>query len=64
MRSVEEGKGEDEQSTLPIGESRIRVCSCGVVFWERNVVRRFVRSIVCVMVSEVGASCFVDVSIA
>lgn len=29
---VEDGNGEDEQRTLPVGERSIRVCSCGVVF--------------------------------
>lgn len=43
---VEDGKGEEEQRTLPVGDIRIRVCSCGVVFWERNVDSRFVSSIV------------------
>lgn len=29
-----------------MGERRISVCSCGVVFWERKVESGFVRSIV------------------
>lgn len=47
MRKVEAGRGEELESSLPIGERRRRVGSCGVVFCDRNVVRRFVISMVC-----------------
>jgi len=46
VRNVEAGMDEDEESSLPVGESRIKVCRAGVEFWERKVERRFVRSIV------------------
>jgi hypothetical protein len=38
--------GEALESSLPAGDNNRRVGSAGVVFWERNVVRRLVRSIV------------------
>jgi hypothetical protein len=44
---VDAGRGEELERSLPVGDNRMRVGSWGVVFWERKVVRRFVRSIVC-----------------
>jgi hypothetical protein len=46
VRRVEAGRGEDEESSFPVGERRRRVCSWGVVFAARKVERGFVRSIV------------------
>lgn len=40
------GRGEELERSLPSGETRRRVGSWGDVFWERNVVRGLVRSIV------------------
>ena len=51
VRRVEAGDGEELQRSLPVGESRRRVCSWGVVLWERKVVRRLVRSMVFDMVA-------------
>ena len=52
MRSIEAGEGDALDNSLPVGERRSRVWSCGVVDWERNAVRRFVSSIVCDIVGE------------
>jgi hypothetical protein len=46
VRRFEAGRGEELERSLPAGDSRRRVGRWGVVFWERKVVRRFVRSIV------------------
>jgi hypothetical protein len=46
VRRIAAEMGEALESSLPVGDSRRRVGSAGVVFWERNVVRRLVRSIV------------------
>jgi hypothetical protein len=46
VRSFEAGSGEELERSFPVGEMRMRVGSCGVVFWERKVVRRLVRSMV------------------
>jgi hypothetical protein len=50
VRRVEAGRALELESSLPVGERRRRVGSAGVVFWERKVVRRLVRS----MVSDMG----------
>ena len=47
MRRVEAGRGEELDSSLPVGERRMRVGSWGAVFWERKVVSRLAISIVC-----------------
>lgn len=45
VRSVEAGRGEQLERSLPVGEISSIVGSSGEVFWERNVVRGLVRSI-------------------
>jgi hypothetical protein len=54
VRRVDAGRGEVLERSLPVGDKRMRVGSWGVVFWERKVVRRFVRSIVCDIMSRSG----------
>ena len=49
VRNVEDGRGDELDRSLPFGDIRIRVGSWEEVFWERKVVKRFVRSIVCDM---------------
>jgi hypothetical protein len=53
MRRTDAGRGEVVASSFPVGESRRRVCSCGLEEALRKVVRRFVRSIVWDMLSGV-----------
>lgn len=47
VRNVEAGRGDELLRSFPVGDMRMRVGSWGVVFCERKVLRRFVRSIVC-----------------
>jgi hypothetical protein len=49
-KDVDEGEALDR--SFPVGDKRSRVWFCGVVFWERKAVRRFVRSIVCAIASQ------------
>jgi hypothetical protein len=46
VRRVGAGRGEELERSLPVGDIRSRVGSWGMVFWERKVVRRLVRSMV------------------
>ena len=51
VRSFDAGVGDALASSFPVGDMRSSVGTWGVVFCERNAIRRFVRSIVCAMVA-------------